>query len=47
MIFWDEMWNKSSKDIKSEQTVKNCTGNCKTNGICNCKEQHGTKLLET
>lgn len=40
MIFWDEMWNQSSTDPVPVPTPepKKCTGNCSTNGTCNCKE---------
>ena len=38
MIFWDDMWNKSSTDPVTPPEPKRCTGNCSTNGTCNCKE---------
>lgn len=38
MIFWDDMWNKSSTDPVTPPESKKCTGNCSTNGTCNCKE---------
>ena len=38
MIFWDDMWNKSTPAPTPILEPKKCTGNCSTNGTCNCKE---------
>ena len=37
MVFWDDMWNKSSTSPEPTPEPKRCTGNCSTNGTCNCK----------
>lgn len=36
MIFWDDMWNKSSSDEESTEAPEACCGNWDEFGRCCC-----------